>query len=140
MPSFLNRHFSLYLEPAVRSDRRVNCSSGSHLLSATAHSKSVHAIAKKLRRFSESRDVYTEAQDRDPQKNPVQAARLAVVRAATGDGARAAAELQAALARVPQDVRDRIVEEVRETLDALGALPQVSVAALDALREVCRRG
>jgi tetratricopeptide (TPR) repeat protein len=91
-------------------------------------------------RFSESRDVYTEAQDRDPQKNPVQAARLAVVRAATGDGARAAAELQAALARVPQDVRDRIVEEVRETLDALGALPQVSVAALDALREVCRRG
>jgi protein O-GlcNAc transferase len=91
-------------------------------------------------RFAESRDVYADAQARDPQKNPVQAARLAVVRAATGDAARAASELQGALARVPEELRDQIVEEVSATVDALAALPQVSSAALDTLRQVFRRG
>jgi tetratricopeptide (TPR) repeat protein len=85
-------------------------------------------------RFTEARDVYADGQARDAQKNPVQAARLAVARAATGDGTRAASELRAVLERVPEDVRDRIVEEVSATLEALATLPQVTPATINEVR------
>jgi tetratricopeptide (TPR) repeat protein len=87
-------------------------------------------------RFGEARDAYEDAQQRDPQKNPVQAARLAVVRAASGDGARAASDMRDVLERVPADMRTRITEEAAATLDALATVPQIRPADLDALRAV----
>jgi tetratricopeptide (TPR) repeat protein len=91
-------------------------------------------------RFDESRDVYADAHGRDPQKNPVQAARLAIVRAATGDGARATSEMRDVLGRVPPDVRERIVEEASATLDALTTLPHAPRAAIGEVQRVLERG
>ena len=90
-------------------------------------------------RFAEARDTYEAGHLRDPQKNPVQAARLAVARAATGEGTRAAAEMRDVFSRVPADVRDRIAEETAATLDALGSLAQVTASDLEPLRAVIER-
>ena len=87
-------------------------------------------------RFVDARDMYEHAQQRDPQKNAVQAGRLAVARAAGGDGARAAAEMRSVLERVPADVRSRIAEEAAATLDALATVPQIDASALTPLRAV----
>jgi tetratricopeptide (TPR) repeat protein len=90
-------------------------------------------------RFAEARDTYEDGHRRDPQKNAVQAARLAVARAASGEGVRAAAEMREVLARVPPEVRDRIAEEAAATLDALAPLAQVKVSDLEPLRDVIAR-
>ena len=87
-------------------------------------------------RFADAREMYEDAQQRDPQKNAVQAGRLAVVRAATGEGARAAADMRAVLDRAPADVRRRIADEAAATLDALRALPQIEASALEPIRAV----
>jgi tetratricopeptide (TPR) repeat protein len=70
-------------------------------------------------RFEESRDVYAAGQARDPQRNPVQACRLAVARAATGDAASAVRELTALAASLPGNVLDQLLDEAEETLEAL---------------------
>jgi tetratricopeptide (TPR) repeat protein len=89
-------------------------------------------------RFAEARDTYADAHDRDPQKNAVQAARLAVSRAAAGDGVEAANEMSAVLARVPDELKAMIVEEAEGTLEALLAVPQVPRGAVAALLELIR--
>ena len=89
-------------------------------------------------RFAEARDTYADAHDRDPQKNAVQAARLAVSRAAAGDGTHAAREMTAVLARVPDELKAMIVEEAEGTLEALLAVPQVPRDAVATLLEVIR--
>ena len=87
-------------------------------------------------RFTEARDTYADAHERDPQKNPVQAARLAVSRAAAGEGARAVNDMSAVLARVPDDLKAMITEEAEGTLEALLNVPQVPREAVAALLEV----
>ena len=89
-------------------------------------------------RFSEARDTYADAHERDPQKNPVQAARLAVSRAAAGDGARAVDDMTAVLARVPDDLKAMITEEAEGTLEALLNVPQVPREAVARLLEAVR--
>lgn len=89
-------------------------------------------------RFAEARDTYADAHDRDPQKNAVQAARLAVSRAAAGDGAQAASEMHAILARVPDELKVMIVEEAQGTLEALITVPQVPRDAVTTLLDVIR--
>ena len=91
-------------------------------------------------RFAEARDTYADAQARDSQKNPVQAARLAVARAAAGEGARAVDDMSAVLARVPDELKAMIVEEAEATLEALLNLPQVPRDAVAALLEHVRSG
>lgn len=69
--------------------------------------------------FAAARDAYEQGQARDPQRNPVQAARLAVVRAAAGDAAGATQDLAAIAAVVPAELRARILDEAEATLSAL---------------------
>jgi tetratricopeptide (TPR) repeat protein len=73
-------------------------------------------------KFDESRDAYEHGHARDRQKNPVQASRLAVARAAAGDADRARAELKALADSLSVDDRDRILGEVEERLQALAGL------------------
>ena len=89
-------------------------------------------------RFIEARDTYADAQGRDPQKNPVQAARLAVSRAAAGEGGRAVDDMAAVLARVPDELKAMIVEEAAATLEALLHVPQAPQESVTALLEVVR--
>jgi tetratricopeptide (TPR) repeat protein len=91
-------------------------------------------------RFSEARDTYAEAHDRDRQKNPVQAARLAVSRAAAGEGEQAIRDMNAVLARVPETLLSTIVGEAEETLGALLDVPGVPREAVTALLEAVRKG
>jgi tetratricopeptide (TPR) repeat protein len=90
-------------------------------------------------RFVEARDTYADAHERDPQKNAVQAARLAVSRAAAGEGVQAANEMSAVLAGVPEELKAMITEEAEGTLEALLTVPQVPRDAIAALLEVIRR-
>jgi tetratricopeptide (TPR) repeat protein len=90
-------------------------------------------------RFVEARDTYADAHARDPQKNAVQAARLAVSRAAVGDGALAVSEMAAVLARVPDELKAMITEEAEATLEALLEVPQVPQDAVAALLEAVRK-
>jgi tetratricopeptide (TPR) repeat protein len=90
-------------------------------------------------RFAEARDTYADAHDRDPQKNAVQAARLAVSRAAAGEGVQAAREMTAVLARVPDELKAMITAEAEGTLEALLAVPQVPRDAVAALLDLVRR-
>ena len=90
-------------------------------------------------RFVEARDTYAEAQERDPQKNPVQSARLAVSRAATGEGGRAVDDMTAVLVRVPDELKAMIVEESEATLEALLQVPQVPRGGVAELLELVKR-
>ena len=75
-------------------------------------------------RFADAREAYSEGHARDPQKNVVQASRLAVVRAACGDTDRAADELQALARALPDEVRPDVLGEAQATLEALLAGPR----------------
>lgn len=77
-------------------------------------------------RFQAALSAYAEGQARDSERNPVQAARLALCRLATGDGAGALEELTRAVAPLGRDVRQRVLADTQATLLALvGERPQL---------------
>jgi tetratricopeptide (TPR) repeat protein len=86
-------------------------------------------------RYEEARDAYAEGQHRDPQKNLVQACRLAVARAAAGETGRALAELTAIAERLPDERRAEVLGEAESTLEAIleAGTPEVATM-LDAVR------
>lgn len=89
-------------------------------------------------RFSDAREMYEQGQRRDPQKNAVQACRLAVVRAAAGDIDRAIQELTALADALPDDVRSGVLDEAETILEALlqhgAGTPGGMSRVLDAVR------
>lgn len=70
-------------------------------------------------RFQAALSAYTEGQARDPEKNPVQAARLALCRVATGDGAGALRELQRVTSGLPREYRQQLLGDTSAILWAL---------------------
>lgn len=70
-------------------------------------------------RYQAALAAYAEGQRRDPEKNPRQAARLAVVRLATGDAEGAVRDLQQHTRALPREVKREILTEAQEILWAL---------------------
>jgi tetratricopeptide (TPR) repeat protein len=70
-------------------------------------------------RFQAALSAYAEGQARDPEKNPVQASRLALCKLATGDGAGALRELQRATASLPGEYRQQLLADTSAVLWAL---------------------
>jgi tetratricopeptide (TPR) repeat protein len=70
-------------------------------------------------RFQAALSAYTEGQARDPEKNPVQASRLALCRVATGDGAGALRELQRVTTGLPREYRQQLLGDTSAILWAL---------------------
>jgi Flp pilus assembly protein TadD len=81
-------------------------------------------------RFRDAADVYQAGMRRDPQKNPRQACRLAVARAAAGDSSGAIADLDALAARVPPETLCDLMEEAESTLTALSAIAGVDAGGV----------
>jgi tetratricopeptide (TPR) repeat protein len=63
-------------------------------------------------RFQAALSAYADGQARDPEKNPVQASRLAVCKLATGDGDGALRDLQRATHGLPRDYRQQLLAEI----------------------------
>jgi len=70
-------------------------------------------------RFQAALSAYAEGQARDPEKNPVQASRLALCRVATGDAAGALRELQRATTNLPREYRQQLLRDTSAILWAL---------------------
>ncbi len=70
-------------------------------------------------RFNAALSAYVEGQAGDPEKNPVQASRLALCKVATGDGAGAIGELQRATSALPREYRRQLLAETSAILWAL---------------------
>jgi tetratricopeptide (TPR) repeat protein len=70
-------------------------------------------------RYQAALAAYVEGQRRDPERNPRQASRLAVVRLAAGDAEGAIRDLQRAAAAAPSDQRQEILSEAQQILWAL---------------------
>jgi len=70
-------------------------------------------------RFQAALSAYAEGQARDPEKNPVQASRLALCKVATGDSAGALRELQRATAGLPREYRQQLLGDTSAILWAL---------------------
>jgi len=70
-------------------------------------------------RFQAALSAYAEGQARDPEKNPVQASRLALCKVATGDSAGALRELQRATAGLPREYRQQLLGDTSVILWAL---------------------
>jgi tetratricopeptide (TPR) repeat protein len=70
-------------------------------------------------RFRAALSAYAEGQARDPEKNPVQASRLALCQVATGDPAGALRELQRATAGLPRAYRQQLLGDTSAILWAL---------------------
>ena len=70
-------------------------------------------------RFQAALSAYAEGQARDPEKNPVQASRLALCRVATGDGAGALRELQRVTTGLPREYRQQLLGDTSAILWAL---------------------
>jgi tetratricopeptide (TPR) repeat protein len=70
-------------------------------------------------RFQAALSAYAEGQARDPEKNPVQASRLALCKVATGDSAGALRELQRATAGLPREYRQQLLGDTSAILLAL---------------------
>jgi tetratricopeptide (TPR) repeat protein len=70
-------------------------------------------------RYQAAAAAYTQGQGRDPERNPVQATRLALCRLAIGDAAGARAELQRASAALPRDYRRQVLADTSAVLWAL---------------------
>lgn len=70
-------------------------------------------------RYQAALGAYVEGQKRDPERNPVQASRLAMCRLATGDAAGAMAELQRATAGLPRDYRQQLLADTQTIAWAL---------------------
>jgi Tfp pilus assembly protein PilF len=70
-------------------------------------------------RFQAALSAYAEGQARDPEKNPVQASRLALCKVATGDAAGGLRELQRATTGLPRDYREQLLGDTSAILWAL---------------------
>jgi tetratricopeptide (TPR) repeat protein len=70
-------------------------------------------------RFQAALSAYAEGQARDPEKNPVQASRLALCKVATGDAGGALRELQRATAGLPREYRQQLLGDTSAILWAL---------------------
>jgi tetratricopeptide (TPR) repeat protein len=70
-------------------------------------------------RFQAALSAYSEGRARDPEKNPVQASRLALCKVATGDAAGALRELQRATAGLPREYRRQLIGDTSAILWAL---------------------
>ncbi len=70
-------------------------------------------------RFQAALSAYAEGQARDPEKNPVQASRLALCQVATGDAAGALRELQRATNGLPREYRQQLLGDTSAILWAL---------------------
>ena len=70
-------------------------------------------------RFQAALSAYAEGQARDPEKNAVQASRLALCKVATGDGTGALRELQRATAGMPRENRQQLLGDTSAILWAL---------------------
>ena len=70
-------------------------------------------------RFNAALSAYVEGQARDPEKNPVQASRLALCKVATGDGTGALRELQRATSGLPREYRQQLLADTSAILWAL---------------------
>lgn len=70
-------------------------------------------------RFQAALSAYLEGQARDPERNPVQASRLALCRVATGDSAGALRELQRLAAGLPAEYRRQLLGDTSAILWAL---------------------
>ena len=70
-------------------------------------------------RFQAALAAYAEGQARDPDRNPVQASRLALCKVATGDGAGGLRELQRATAGLPPQYRQQLLGDTSAILWAL---------------------
>jgi tetratricopeptide (TPR) repeat protein len=70
-------------------------------------------------RFQAALSAYAEGQSRDPERNPVQASRLALCKVATGDAAGALRELQQATTGLPREYRQQLLGDTSAILWAL---------------------
>jgi tetratricopeptide (TPR) repeat protein len=70
-------------------------------------------------RFQAALSAYSEGQARDPEKNPVQASRLALCRVATGDGVGALRELQRVTTGLPREYRHQLLRDTSAILWAV---------------------
>ena len=70
-------------------------------------------------RFQAALSAYAEGQARDPEKNPVQASRLALCKVATGDAAGGLRELQRATNGLPRQYRQQLLGDTSAILWAL---------------------
>jgi tetratricopeptide (TPR) repeat protein len=70
-------------------------------------------------RFQAALSAYAEGQARDPERNPVQASRLALCKLATGDAAGALRELQRATTGLPPEYRQQLLGDTSAILWAL---------------------
>jgi tetratricopeptide (TPR) repeat protein len=70
-------------------------------------------------RYQAALTAYAEGQKRDPERNPVQASRLAMCRLATGDAGGAITELQRATAALPRDYRQQLLADTQSIAWAL---------------------
>ena len=70
-------------------------------------------------RFQAALSAYSAGQARDPEKNPVQASRLALCRVATGDGAGALRELQRVTTGLPREYRQQLLGDTSAILWAV---------------------
>ena len=70
-------------------------------------------------RFQAALTAYAEGQSRDPDRNPVQASRLALCKIATGDGAGALRDLQQSTLGLPAAYRQQVLADTSAVLWAL---------------------
>jgi tetratricopeptide (TPR) repeat protein len=70
-------------------------------------------------RFQAALSAYAEGQARDPDKNPVQATRLALCKVATGDAAGGLRELQRAASGLPREYRRQLLADTSAILWAV---------------------
>jgi tetratricopeptide (TPR) repeat protein len=70
-------------------------------------------------RYQLALSAYVEGQKRDPERNPVQATRLALCRLATGDAAGSVSELQRATASLPREYRRQVLADTHAIAWAL---------------------
>jgi Tfp pilus assembly protein PilF len=93
-------------------------------------------------RFDEARAAYEAGYERDAQKNARQGCRLAVARAASGDGEGAAALIDKVGGAVPPEVMRDLAGEVEMTLDGglkASAFPARSIPACETALAAVRR-
>ena len=89
-------------------------------------------------RFIEAADAYRSGLRRDPEKTPNQNARFAWALLASGDAKRARQELRRALARLPAEETQALLDEAHEVLAAIEAAQPDTHPAVDAMRRIIR--
>ena len=70
-------------------------------------------------RYQAALAAYGEGQRRDPERNPVQASRLAMCRLATGDARGAIGELSRAMNQLPRELREQLLRDTQTIALAL---------------------